>query len=149
MSISTKFPHEYRLPVSQDNIRTFKDPHTENLSIIHAFVKVRDLPNGEIPDDINPRSHEKVKETGKIPENITETLEERPELFHLLNRGCLVLAKRAWYDNQSKLLHFIVDSKEENGMVDGATTDRILARLKREASSADFASLKEDEIPVN
>ena len=147
MSSPINYPHEYRLPVLQDHVRSIKDPHLNNLSIIHAFVKVRDLPNGNIPDDINPRSHEQIKMTSRIPEAIEETLIERPELFHLLNRGCLILAKKAWYDNQGKTLHFIIDSKEENGMIDGATTDRVLAALKRQVSNAAFESLKEGEIP--
>lgn len=85
--------------------------------------------------------------TSRIPEAIEDTLVERPELFHLLNRGCLILAKKAWYDNQNRMLHFVVESEEENGMVDGATTDRVLHELKKQASNADFESLKENEIP--
>lgn len=147
MNSSIGFPREYRLPVSQENIRSFKDPHFQDITVIHAFIRVRDLPNGDIPDKINPRSHEKIKMRSKVPQAIEESLTETPELFHLLNRGCLVLAKRVWYDNKSRLLHFIVESADDHGMVDGATTDRVLANLKRQVSVADFASLKEDEIP--
>ncbi|MFQ5736940.1 MAG: AIPR family protein, partial [Thermodesulfobacteriota bacterium] len=147
MSTSVKFPHEYRIPVSQEHIRSIKDPQRSELTTLHALVKVRELPNGKIPDKINPRSHEDIKMNRRVPQAIADSLKDFPELFHLLNRGCLILAKKAWYDNQSKLLHFIVESEDEHGMVDGATTDRVLAALKKEVSNADFASLKEDEIP--
>jgi hypothetical protein len=45
------------------------------------------------------------------------------------------------------MLHFILASEDDHGMVDGATTDRVLEKLKNEVSDADFSSLKEDEIP--
>lgn len=147
MNMSAKFPQEYRIPVSQEHIRSIKDPHLSEITTHHAIVKVRDLPNGRIPDTINPRSHEVVKMTSRVPEAIESALEESPELFHLLNRGCLILAKKAWYNNQNKMLHFIIESENEHGMVDGATTDRVLAKLKGEVSNADFYSLKENEIP--
>lgn len=138
--------HEYRFAVSQDHIRSLKSPHNDDLSIIHAFVKIKDFKNGVIPDKVNPRAHE-VKATGRIAEAISKSLESNPEIFHLLNRGCLIVADKAWYDNQSKLLHFTIANQEDYGMVDGATTDRTLAALKNEVSPADFAVLKDSEIP--
>ena len=147
MSSVINFPHEYRIPVLQEHIRNIKNPHLEQLTILHAFVKVRDLPNGRIPDKINPRSHIDIKMTSRIPEAIEQSLIDAPEVFHLLNRGCLVLAKKAWYDNQTRMLHFIIESEDDNGMVDGATTDRVLENLKKQVSAADFTSLKEEEIP--
>lgn len=148
METSNKYPHEYRIPVSQEYLRSLKNPHDEELTIIHAFVKIRDFENGTIPDRINPRSHEKIKARSRVPKAIQETLEVCPKLFHLLNRGCLILAKSAWYDNKSRTLHFIVESENEHGMVDGATTDRVLAQLKRERNIADFSTLKPREIPA-
>lgn len=147
MNTNTSKSHEYRLAVSQDHIRSIKNPHLEHLSVIHAFVKVKDMPNGKIPDKINPRSHEVIKMTSRVPKAIEETITDDPELFHLLNRGCLILAKKAWYDNKERVLHFTIESDEEHGMVDGATTDRVLATLKKQISNADFESLRDDEIP--
>lgn len=147
MSNISSYPREFRIPASQDHVRSLKNPHFDHLAVIHAFVKVSDLPNGDIPDKINPRSHEKLRMTSRIPEAIEESIQEDPELFHLLNRGCLILAKKAWYDNQSKTLHFIIESDDEYGMVDGATTDRVLQELKKQVSNADFTKLTQDEIP--
>jgi hypothetical protein len=147
MSTLTKFPHEYRIPASQEFVRTMKSPHNEDLTTIHAFVRIRDIQSGQIPDKINPRSHEKIDEKKHVPAAIKESLETDPENFHLLNRGCLILAKKAWYDNQSRTLHFVIESEDEHGMVDGATTDRVLASAKKAVSPADFLSLKDEEIP--
>ncbi len=147
MAKSSQLPREYRIQVSQDYVRSIKPPHCEDLTTIHAFVRIRDLANGAIPDKINPRSHEVIKMNTRVPKAIKESLEDDPTIFHLLNRGCLILAKRAWYNNQSKTLHFIVESEDEHGMVDGATTDRVLALMKKETSMADFSTLKEEEIP--
>lgn len=147
MNTKSSFPREFRIPASQDHVRSIKDPHTPDISVIHALVKVCDLPNGKIPDRINPRCHEKLKMSRRIPAAIEESIRERPELFHLLNRGCLILAQRAWYDNKTKILHFVIENDDDFGMVDGATTDRVLAELKRQLSDAEFDDLAEDEIP--
>ena len=147
MNTSQKLPHEYRIPMVQDYVRSIKLPHCPDLTVIHAFVKIRDLANGMIPDKINPRSHEEIKMKGRIPQAIAESLNDDPCLFHLLNRGCLILAKRAWYNNQTRMLHFVLESEDEHGMVDGATTDRVLARMKSEAAIADFSDLRNEELP--
>ncbi|HML76628.1 MAG TPA: AIPR family protein [Anaerohalosphaeraceae bacterium] len=149
MTSSTKYPKEFRVPVEQEHIRSIKSPYAEELSIIHAFVKIKNFQNGDIPDKINPRYHDINKMKGRVPDAIQESLVERPRLFHLLNRGCLILAQKAWYDNKSKILHFVIDSEEQHGMVDGATTDRVLKNVKISVSNADFYTLTEEEIPEN
>lgn len=147
MSTTVKYPKEFRIPVEQEHVRSVKSPYAKELSVIHAFVKIKNFPNGTIPDKINPRSHEKIKLKSRVPEAIQESLEDTPRLFHLLNRGCLILAQKAWYDNKSKVLHFVIDSEEQHGMVDGATTDRVLQLVKQSISNADFDTLSENEIP--
>ena len=136
---------EFRIPVSAKYVRNLSDPHNEELSIHHAYVKVRDFPNGEIPDDVNPRSHEDL--SGRIKEAIETSLKTFPDWFHVLNRGLLVIADKAWYDNRTQTLHIVISSKEEGGLADGATTDRVIRDVKRAISAADFAKLTEQEIP--
>lgn len=136
---------EFRIPVSPQYIRNLTDPHNEGLNIHHAYVRVRDFPSGDIPDDVNPRSHEDLH--GGIKTAIEASLKDFPEWFHILNRGLLVIADKAWYDNRTQTLHILVSSKEEGGLADGATTDRVIREVKRAASAADFTSLAEAEIP--
>jgi hypothetical protein len=137
-------PHEYRFEVSADLVRSFKDPHNEELTIHHAYIPVRTFANG-MTDKVNPRSHEGL--SGRVPEAIEESVKNRSRWFHILNRGLLVLAKKTWYDNRTKTFHILIESEEENGLADGATTDRVLGRVKKEVSVADFGSLSDEEIP--
>ena len=69
------FPREYRFKVSQDCIRSFKDPHNPELQIHHVYLPVREFAHGLLPDDVNPRSHEKV--TGRVPNLIETSLKDR------------------------------------------------------------------------
>lgn len=140
-----KAKKEYRIKTGPETICTLKDPHIGGLSIIHAYVPVRNFPHGKLPDEVNPRSHEHL--AGRIPEAIDESLKENSPWFHLLNRGLVVLAQKAWYDKPSQTLHLVLGDDEEFGVLDGATTDRTLAAAKAAVSTADFESLKEAEIP--
>jgi hypothetical protein len=98
-----------------------------------------------MPDEINPRRHENLK--GHIPADIRTTLENSPQIFHLLNRGLLVIAENAWYDNKLNMLHIRIGPQAEGGLADGATTDRVISKTKREIGNAEFESLTESEIP--
>lgn len=136
---------EYRIPVDADLIRSFKNPHLSDVKILHAYVRVADFPHGKMPDEINPRRHENLK--GHIPADIRITLEDSPQLFHLLNRGLLIIADEAWYDNKQGILGIRISSPEEGGLADGATTDRVISKSKRDVSNAEFEKLTEAEIP--
>lgn len=140
-----KAKKEFRIKTTPDTICTLKDPHVTGLSIIHAYVPVKNFPHGKLPDEVNPRSHENL--TGRIPAAIDESLKENAPWFHLLNRGLVVLAQKAWYDKPSQTLHLVLGDEEEYGVLDGATTDRTLAAAKTAASAVDFDSLKDAEIP--
>lgn len=142
---TSKFPQEYRIPVNQEHIRNVRSPHSEDLTNIHAFVKVCDFPKGELPEKINPRCHDKPKMRTRIPQAIRKSLIDDPKIFHLMNRGCLILAKSAWYNNKTRMLHFVIGSEDEHGLVDGATTDRVLATLiNGEIDDQDFSNYKEE-----
>jgi hypothetical protein len=145
MASNGNSPREYRIPVSKNHLRSLKDPHHEGISIHHAYIKVRDFPSGRIPDDVNPRSHEDLR--GRVKDAIRESLSQYPKWFHMLNRGLLVIADKAWYDNRTELLHLVLTSDEECGVADGATTDRVIRDIKHAISPAEFEKLTEEEIP--
>lgn len=144
-SVGTSTPKEYRFPLSPELIRSFTDPHNSAVTIHHAYIPVRSFAHGRMPDKVNPRSHEKL--AGRVPEAIEESVKKSPQWFHMLNRGLLVLAEKAWYDNRSKTFHVLIATEDENGLADGATTDRVLEKVKSGASVADFDSLSDDEVP--
>jgi len=144
-STRSSTPKEYRFHLSPESIRSFADPHNPELTIHHAYVPVRSFAHGRLPDKVNPRSHEKL--TGRVPDAIEESVKKLPQWFHILNRGLLVLAEKAWYDNRTKTFHVYIATEDENGLADGATTDRVLQKVKNGASIADFESLSAEEMP--
>jgi hypothetical protein len=137
---------EYKIQTAESTVSVLKDPHNPELAIIHAYVPIRNFMHGKLPDDVNPRSHDKL--SGKVPHAIEETLKENPTWFHLLNRGLLILAESARYDKASQTLHFVLGAPDEHGVADGATTDRTLAAIKASAGGeVDFDLLKGEDIP--
>src|SRR5690349_15411002 len=84
--IPTVFPHEYLIHVAPDLVRTIRDPFNSEVTIYHVYPKVADFSHGQLPDDVNPRSHEKLAEkvTGRVPEAIKASLIATPRWFHLL-----------------------------------------------------------------
>jgi hypothetical protein len=136
---------EFRIRVDKNLIRSFDDPHDKLLGIHHAYIRVKDFPSGAIPDKVNPRSHEDL--SGRISDAIKESLEDSTTWFHLVNRGLLVVAQKAWYDTRTEMLHIVIDSEDDGGVADGATTDRTIRNVKQAVSAADFDKLTDAEIP--
>ena len=130
---STESARQMQIPVSRHYIRSIDTPGGLDVRIIHAYVKIADFPHGDIPEDVNPRSHDENALKSRVATRIQESVEKSPEDFHLLNRGLLVIASRAWYDNKREVLHINIDSFDQGGLADGATTDRVLSRVKRVA----------------
>jgi hypothetical protein len=144
-SVSTSDVREFRFKVSPTLVRSFVDPHNPELHIHHAYVPVRSFPNGKISDEVNPRRHEKL--VGRVPKAIEQTLRDNPKSFHNFNRGLLLVAQKAWYDNKTETLHAVITSEELGGLADGATTDRVIGNVKRAVSKAEFEALTESEVP--
>lgn len=130
-SLPTSFPHTYRFRVARENVRSFVDPLDPQVNIHHVYIPVAELKRELMPDDINPRSHDDP--TGRIPDAIEKSLIGNPREFHLLNRGELILAQTCKYDNHAQTLEVTIDSPDEGGLADGATTDRVIARAERAA----------------
>lgn len=137
---------EYRIQTPRNTVTSIADPHQKGIEIMHAYVPIRAFAHGELPDKVNPRSHERI--AGRLPATITESLKDSPSWFHLLNRGLLILAEKAWYDDKEEMLHFTIADADSNGVADGGTTDRVLADIKRTINAADFDTLKDEEIPA-
>lgn len=134
---------QFTIPVQPEDVVFVPDPKQKNLQIVHAYPRIIDFPSGQIPDKVNPRSHEKLQP--KMVDVIAESLRENPEWFHLNNRGLTILAEKVHYDQHAKELTVTLTSEDIHGMVDGATTDRTIARLKSEVP--EFGKIKEMELP--
>lgn len=105
----------FRIPVSTDSVRSFKDPHLPKTKIVHALVAVNDLPR-DIPLDPDPRT---PKPQGPIVKRITESLRSNDGRFHLLNRGICISAKAVDLDTKQNILKLHIPAEESYGIIDG------------------------------
>src|SRR6267154_2075185 len=119
--------HKYSFKIPPNGVRVSIDPNHKDISIIHAYPLIADFPSGSIPDDVNPRSHDRLP--SRLAQVIEDSLIEAPDEFHLRNRGITILADRATYDERTNILEFRCPNPASYGVVDGATTDRTLARV--------------------
>lgn len=127
-SVPASFPHTYRFKIATENVRSLRDPNNPDILIHHVYIPVKEFKREMLPDDINPRSHEEP--SGRIPDAIERSLIENPLDFHLLNRGELIIAQSCKYDNHNQTLEITISSKDEGGLADGATTDRVILRAE-------------------
>lgn len=90
----------------------------------------------------NPREPQM---NNKVSRGIAETLEEDHENFHLLNRGVIVMAKGAQYDNRSQRVRLSLHETEEEeryfGILDGGNTNKRINVWRSNLSEEDEKSL--------
>lgn len=115
----------FKIPVSSDYVRTFKDPNQKKIRIIHALVNVSDLPE-DIPLEPDPRVP-KVK--GAITKRIKDSLRTNDGRFHLLNRGITISAKNVDFDNRNSVLTLNIPDGEVYGIIDGGHTYKALTTV--------------------
>ncbi len=114
----------YDIPVSQDHVRSFKDPNNpKKVRILHGLVRVADLPQ-DIPLDPDPRA---PKIQGPVTKRIVNSLRTNDGRFHLLNRGITISAKEVDFDNKHGVLKLNIPDNETYGVIDGGHTYRAIA----------------------
>lgn len=118
-----KSKSEYNFPVSA--FRKMPDPIDDaKRSRYFALAKVTDLPT-DLPKDTNPRKQNlKTSVAKKIDGGLRG--EDTGPLFHLLNRGLLISAESAIFDNKQNLVKLRLPDKEKHGLVDGGHTYEII-----------------------
>lgn len=115
------------IPVSQDNVRSFRDPHRPNIRIMHCLIEVRHWP-ADVPLEPDPRVP-KVK--GPVVKKISSSLMTNDGRFHLLNRGITLSVKTAEFDNQQDVLRLSIPDNESYGIIDGGHTDHAINNTVR------------------
>jgi hypothetical protein len=111
------------IPVASDSVRTLIDPNQSKVRIVHALVRVADLPK-DIPLDPDPRV---PKEKGPVIKKISASLKTNDGRFHLLNRGITISAREVEYDNRRGLLKIRIPTRgEEYGIIDGGHSYRAI-----------------------
>jgi len=93
---------------------------------------VADWPAADVPDEVNPRSHDEECLKSKVAKDIETTLRESPEDFWLANRGAFVLVDRVKYDPEKQLIEVVIGDLELHGIADGATTNAVIKKLQNE-----------------
>lgn len=91
-----------------------------------------DWPAGEIPDEVNPRSHGEECLKTSVAKSIEATLRDHPEDFWLANRGGFVLAEKVRFDPERETVHLYISDPELHGIADGATTNAVINKLQEE-----------------
>ena len=107
------------IPVSQELLRTFKDPNHPNIRILHGLIQVNQWPDN-VPLDPDPRV---PKVSGPIVKKISSSLRTNDGRFHLLNRGITLSVKKAEFDTQTGVLRLQIPDDESYGIIDGGHTD--------------------------
>lgn len=147
MTISTVPPRSkfVRFPIQKDHFRRIEiEP---GVTIYHLYPTLAAWVGREVPDDVNPRSHEENALNGSVPAAIEHTIVTHPEDFYLANRGETVLASAVVFDPEAQTVEIILPDCEgdaaQHGVADGATTDAVISRVQRAAAGTEGRSFRE------
>lgn len=107
-----------------------------------AVVNARDLPDLTDWREINVRD---AKERGRVPEKIRGAFNDSPEEFVFMNRGLVIAAHRADYDEHQKSVKLTMLDPEIHGLLDGGHTYRVVkaaAERLREGEAPRFVRIE-------
>ncbi len=136
-----------RFKVGQDNFRRI---NLGGVSVYHCYPKLSDWAGRQLPDDVNPRSHEEDCLVSPLAKSIEATLLESPSAFFLANRGSTIIAERVNFNPNSGIVDILISDDENQGLADGATTDAVIGKVQKDAAGErSFLELQEKEIPAH
>jgi hypothetical protein len=136
--------------IGKDHLRRFEFPNGEPIVIYHLYPTLAEWVGKEIPDDVNPRSHDLDMIKSTVARDIRKTIEEFPEDFFLANRGATVIAEELRFDPARSEVEIVISDSDLHGLADGATSDAVIDLVQRAAADGQmFRSLTYDEIPDN
>jgi hypothetical protein len=137
-------PVTFEFPHSKDDFRriSVKDDYGQ-YDVFRISPSVLNWPAERIPDGVNPRSHDETCLKSKVARDIEDTLREEPDDFWLANRGGFMLADRVKFNPDRSLVEISLTDYDMHGMADGATTNAVIAKLRRELQSSGDEALKD------
>jgi hypothetical protein len=121
-----------RFKVSPENCRTFSDPNELGRKRYFAQIPVDEIQRARIDYGPNPRNQN--MET-KVAEAIRESLKNEGGWFMYYNKGIVLNAESAEYDNKSETLKLELKKDVEspwespNGNLDGGHTNKVILDL--------------------
>lgn len=126
-SIVLRFPHH------KDHLRKIVvDDGEGEYEVYRLAPNVANWPAADIPDEVNPRSHDEQCLKGKVAKDIENTLRQVPQDFWLANRGGYVLADQVRFDPKKQTVEIVLSDLDLHGIADGATTNAVIAKLQKE-----------------
>ena len=137
-------PMTLRFPHAKDDMRriTVKDGLGE-YDVYRISPTAQHWPAEDIPDKVNPRSHDEACLKSKVAKDIEQTLRDEPQDFWLANRGGFVLADRVKFDPERGMLEISLTDELIHGIADGATSNAVISKLRREAAETKDEALQE------
>lgn len=136
--------------VGKDHLRRFDFPNGESITIYHLYPTLAEWMGKEIPDEVNPRSHDLEMVKSTVARDIRNTIEESPRDFFLANRGATVVAESLHFDPSRSEVEIVIADPDIHGLADGATSDAVIELVQRSAADGrSFKSLTYEEIPEN
>jgi hypothetical protein len=153
-SFSSNQTKTIRFKLSKDYLRKLElEP---GVLVYHMYPTLDIWLGRELPDDVNPRSHEEEAVKGNVPKAIRETLKETPRDFYLANRGATVLLESLTFNPDTQTVEMVLADYEgdsaNQGIADGGTSDAVIARIQKEAALElgfdDFRKLSAEQVPT-
>lgn len=147
-------PRSVTFRIEKDCIRkiAIRDDGRE-IAIYHLYPTLADWAGRQLPDKVNPRSHDEQALKSNVAKKIRETILEVPEDFFLANRGVTILAENLKYDSDKGLVELFISDEEMHGIADGATTDAVLGQAQAdiragEVKGEDGATIQFDDLKL-
>ncbi len=122
------------------SLRKHPDPQSPTRTRYTATANVKDLP-ANLPMEANPRSQNL---DSKVAKKIRKGLhgDPVPNAFHLLNRGMLISANEARFNNDTSELVLSMTDSQRHGVVDGGHTYKIVLEERDSLTDAQFVQLE-------
>jgi hypothetical protein len=122
----------YRIPVHPEHLRSITDPNDSEIRTLYALINVFDL-----PQDLSLSPDPRMPKECKVTQRIAESLGRWNGRFHILNRGIVITAQSAEYDNVARVLRLDIPDDEDYGILDGGHTKLSIASVtgRRERES--------------
>ncbi len=109
--LNSETPRVIRFSHSKDDLRRISVEDSDGRYDVYRLEpRTIDWPAAEIPDDVNPRSHDDECLKGTVARDIEKTLRESPEDFWLANRGGFVLVEKVKFDPQKYIVTLTISA---------------------------------------
>ena len=137
-------PCVVHFPHSKDDLRRISVEDSDGQYDVYRLEpRVLYWPASEIPDDVNPRSHDEECLNNPVARDIEQTLRKSPEDFWLANRGGFILVEKVKFDPLKSIVTLTISDSDIHGMADGATTNAVINKLQKELQQTDDPDLRE------